>query len=157
MDRPISKKKSKDKVGSVTRPEKTTAGKRFPQGDNGKSPGLDVSEQSPIDTSAGFYNEAMPEGFNIMGLPKFVPDIVPPEECYPANSGFEEYPAPTFSGLITPPSMENEREHQLSLETTSFMVPQHQNWTPVSDSKGSESFEYDDRKLHPAMIPWIED
>ncbi|OKL57286.1 hypothetical protein UA08_07564 [Talaromyces atroroseus] len=134
MDRPISKKKSKDRVGPITKLDKTAAaGKRYPQGDNGKSPGLDVSEQSPLDTTAaGFYGDAVTEGFNMMGVPKFVSEIVPPEECYPASSGFEEYPAPIFSGLVTPPSMESEREHQLSLETTSFMVPQHQNWTPIS-------------------------
>lgn len=152
MDRPVSKKKSKDRVLTITRPEKTTSGQQQTQRAQGKSPHLDVSQHSPIDPQASFYGEAMSEGFNIIGGTGIVSDSVQPEECYTSNSGFEEYPGPAFSGLITPPSMDSEREHQMPLQTASFMVSQQQDWTPVSNVKGSDGFEYDDRKLYPYFV-----
>ncbi|EED20603.1 hypothetical protein TSTA_038140 [Talaromyces stipitatus ATCC 10500] len=138
MDRPVSKKKTKDRVLAITKPEKTTTG-RHPQGTQEISSPLDVSDQLPVDNTAGFYPEAIPREISMIGTG------LQSEDCYLVNSGFEEYQVPVFSGLITPPSMDNEQERQIPLQTTSFPAARQQDWTPESDcSKGAEGYEFDD-------------
>lgn len=142
MDRPVSKKKSKDKVLTITRPEKTATMRHPPHRTQGESSPPGVPDQLPMDNTVGFYHEGIPDGMTMMerGLQ--------PEECYLVNSGFEDYPVPVFSGLITPPSMDNEHEHQVPLQATAFAMARQQDWTPESDcSKVSDGYEFDDRKL----------
>jgi hypothetical protein len=44
--------------------------------------------------------------------------------------------------------MDNEHEHQVPLQATSFAMSGQQDWTPESDcSKFSDGYEFDDRKL----------
>ncbi|KAF3396658.1 hypothetical protein DPV78_007504 [Talaromyces pinophilus] len=139
MDRPVSKKKSKDRVLAITRPEKTATMRHPPHRTQGESSPPGVPDQLPMDNTVGFYHEGVPDGMVMMG-----PGLQP-EECYLVNSGFEDYPVPVFSGLITPPSMENEHEHQVPLQATSFAMARQQDWTPESDcSKVSDGYEFDD-------------
>lgn len=100
-----------------------------------------------MDNTVNFCHEVIPERITIMG-----PGLQP-EECYLVNSGFEDYPVPVFSGLITPPTMDNEQEHQLPLQATPFAMTQQQDWTSGSDcSKASDGYELDDRK-HLTHLP----
>lgn len=137
----MSKKKSKDRVLTITRPEKT-ATMRHPPLTQGESSPPDVPDQLRMGNTVGFYYEGIPDGMTMIG-----PGLQP-EEYYPVNSGFEDHPVPVFSGLITPPSIENEHEHQAPLQATSFAMSREQDWTPESDcNKVSDGFEFDDRKL----------
>lgn len=142
MDRPVSKKKSKDRVLAITRPEKTATMRHPPHRTQGEPSPPGVPDQLPMDNTVGFYHEGVPDGMTMVG------PSLQPEECYLVNSGFEEYPVPVFSGLITPPSMENEHEHQAPLQATSFVMTRQQDWTPESDcNKIPDGCEFDDRKL----------
>ena len=148
MDRPV--KKSKERILAIVGPEKTN--KHLSHRTHGKSSPPGVFEQPSMNNTVGFDHEGIPNGMTSME-PGFKS-----EDCHLVNGSFDDYSIPFFSGLITPPSAENEHEHSVPLKTPSCVMPQQQDWATGSDSrKFLDVYEIDDCKhlARSLMLDWL--
>lgn len=142
LDAP-GRKKSKGEPVTSKRPKKSSssgrnAALRTPEK---SSPTKDFMQSSTSDTW-GFYNEAIPEANTMMD------PVLQPVQYGLVNNGFVYHPMPSFSGLITPPSMENEQEHQASTQTLPSTNPLQHGWASANNDhhKSNDSLELNEGK-----------